>query len=287
MAFTTMDAFSSGSELSSADEASGDERVSAPSRAERTEERRARSASNTDEKETPQPKRAKLEDRAEAEKPRPKPKPPAATPRATPPTSDDPLNIDAPRQARQAQKPNEPAFGRNMSGWDQLFGPIAATPKPEPRAKDQTPEQRAAAAEARAKEREAEAKQRSAREKEAREKEAQEKEAQARAAREAAAREAARPPPPPRPQDRRPQSVSADELAEYRRRLRPALDGKTPQLDLLASCRVINAFEEAMGHERRHLRASRFGAGLHHLGESKSAGGGAPPNGGEAAPDAK
>ena len=49
----------------------------------------------------------------------------------------------------------------------------------------------------------------------------------------------------------------------------------TKGLDLLSSSRVMSSFEarlaattltqDEMGHERRHLRASRFGAGLHHL----------------------
>ena len=183
-------------------------------------------------------------------------------PRVAPPASDEPVEVET--RARAPSKPaNEPAFGRNMSGWDQLFGPIAGPPAPkaETRAKDATPEQRAAAAEAAAKEREAELRERSAREKAAREKEAREKEAQERAVREAAAREAAR----AQRIEKRPTSVSAEELNDHHRRLRRAIQS-TDHLDLLAGCRLMTAFEEDMGHERRHLRASRFGAGLHHLG---------------------
>lgn len=318
VATATMDAFSSGSELSSAEEVSGDERAprahtsdtavhtpNAPSAdipaRERDAPRRKRSDAHerTTTPAVPQPKRARLvtdDDAPYEEEPdtparaldtparAPKkpakpaaPRPAQPAPRLVPPTSDEPVNVET--RARTAPKPasSEPAFGRNMSGWDQLFGPIAQSPAPktETRAKDATPEQRAAAAEAAAKEREAEVRERAARERAAREREQREKQAQERAAREAAAREAAR----QQRMEKRPTSVTQAELDEHRVRLRAAIN-TTRHLDLLAGCRLMTAFEEDMGAERRHLRASRFGAGLHHLGgvpKGEKKEGGAPP----------
>ncbi|KAI3617086.1 hypothetical protein CBS9595_002995 [Malassezia furfur] len=312
-----MDAFSSGSELSSAEEGSGDERApraGAPTAAapasqassadtparERDTPRRKRSDARerTTTPVVPQPKRARIatdDDAAYEEEPdtsrtsdaptrAPKkptkpaaPRPAQPAPRVVPPVSDEPVNVET--RPRTAPKPaaSEPAFGRNMSGWDQLFGPIAQSPAPkvEARAKDATPEQRAAAAEAAAKEREAEVRERAARERAAREREQREKQAQERAAREAAAREAAR----QQRMEKRPTSVTQAELDEHRVRLRAAIN-TTRHLDLLAGCRLMTAFEEDMGAERRHLRASRFGAGLHHLGgvpKGDRKEGGAPP----------
>lgn len=315
VATATMDAFSSGSELSSAEEVSGDERAPrartsdtsayAPSDDTPARERDAPRRKRSDARErttapaVPQPKRARLateDDAPYEEEPdapsrasdtparAPKkpvkpaaPRPTQPAPRLVPPTSDEPVNVET--RTRTAPKPasSEPAFGRNMSGWDQLFGPIAQSPAPkaETRAKDATPEQRAAAAEAAAKEREAEVRERAARERAAREQEQREKQVQERAAREAAAREAAR----QQRMEKRPTSVTQAELDEHRVRLRAAIN-TTRHLDLLAGCRLMTAFEEDMGAERRHLRASRFGAGLHHLGgvpKGEKREGGAPP----------
>lgn len=268
MPTSTMDAFSSGSELSSAEEVSGDERAPplpapkqeahkrARTHAEKTGEAPAPAPTPAERRtpSAPQPKRARLhapdddassDQEAEREaprtepKPKPKPKPPTRPPmpRVAPPTSDEPTAIEG-RPRAPAKPVNEPAFGRNMSGWDQLFGPITSAPKHETRAKDATPEQRAAAAEAAAKERETELRERSARERAAKEKEAREKQAQERAMREAAAHEAAR----AQRLEKRPTSVTTETLAEHRRRLRRAIDA-TDHLDLLAGCRLMSAFE--------------------------------------------
>ncbi|WFD01007.1 hypothetical protein MYAM1_003767 [Malassezia yamatoensis] len=317
-----MEAFSSGSELSSAEEASDfepDTSSRAQSRSERASRRRQ--SGNFDEKQAPtssssdpprrkrneardvdahprmskapQPKRAKIasqDDQAykEAQKSpslqssepstedlpanptQSKPKPPMRTASAKPiarvatptPVNEDPVDV-LEKRSRATPKPNasEPAFSRNMSGWDQLFGPIAqtSTPKSDTRAKDATPEQRAAAAEIAAKEREAENRQRSLREKAQQEKE-QAKQAQERKAHEAAAaREAAN-----ARREQRPTSVSVDELNSHRRRLQSALRNSN-HFDLLAGCRLMASFEDEMGADRRHLRPSRFGAGLHYL----------------------
>ena len=66
------------------------------------------------------------------------------------------------------------------------------------------------------------------------------------------------------PLERRPQSVTADALAEKRRQLRREMHD-THSLDLLEHGRLMHAFEEEMAHDRRTLRASKLGAGLQHL----------------------
>ncbi|WFD45212.1 hypothetical protein MPSI1_003890 [Malassezia psittaci] len=319
-----MEAFSSGSELSSAEEASDfepdtssqvqsrSERASRRRRSDHLDEKQANTSSSSDPPrrkrneardadvhprtpKAPQAKRAKIasqddqaykeaqdspslqsSETATQEPPattsQSKPKPPIRAPSAkpiarvaTPANGEDSLDVIEKRpRATPKANASEPAFSRNMSGWDQLFGPIAqtSTPKPDTRAKDATPEQRAAAAEVAAKEREAENRQRSLREKAQQEKE-QEKQAQERkaqeaaAAREAAAAHALR-------HEQRPTSVSVDELNSHRRRLQSALRNSN-HLDLLAGCRLMASFEEDMGADRRHLRPSRFGAGLHYL----------------------
>lgn len=190
------------------------------------------------------------------------------------PRTDD--SVETVRSRARVPEPNpskEASFGRNMSGWDQLFGGIPTAAPTEPvRAKDMTPEQKAAAAEAEAlKVREARAKeaQMRAKEKEERAKEAidraKEKEreaaAMAREAREARSRAAAASAPPP---ERRAQSVTAEVLNEKRRQLQHEIED--PQaMDLLASGRIMFSFEEELGSNRRSLRASKFGAGVHHL----------------------
>ncbi|WFD21180.1 hypothetical protein MCAP1_003441 [Malassezia caprae] len=205
--------------------------------------------------------------------------PPSDTDKATDtesarPRADD--SVETVRSRARVNVPNpskEASFGRNMSGWDQLFGGIPTAAPTEPaRPKDMTPEQKAAAAEAEAlKVREARAKeaQERAKEKEERAKEAidraKEKEreaaAMAREAREAHTRAAATSAPPP---ERRAQSVAADVLNEKRRQLQREIEDPKA-MDLLASGRIMFSFEEELGSDRRSLRASKFGAGLHHL----------------------
>ncbi|CCV00756.1 unnamed protein product [Malassezia sympodialis ATCC 42132] len=201
----------------------------------------------------------------------------AADAEGTRPRADD--SVETVRSRARVPVPNpskEASFGRNMSGWDQLFGGIpTAAPTESVRPKDITPEQKAAAAEAEAlKVREARAKeaQERAKEKEERAKEAidraKEKEREtaamareAREAREARTRAAAASAPPP---ERRALSVTAEALNEKRRQLQREIEN--PQaMDLLANGRIMFSFEEELGSDRRSLRASKFGAGLHHL----------------------
>ena len=137
-----------------------------------------------------------------AAKTRPKPtdekRKPSATPRADGAASERP-----PRPA--SRPPAEAAFAHNMSGWDQLFGPMTSSAPAEPaRPKDMTPEQRAAAADAEAQRlRETRAKQAEAR---AKEREAAEVAAAAERAKEAARAVEARA--KAEPAERRAQSVT-------------------------------------------------------------------------------
>lgn len=161
----------------------------------------------------------------------------------------DATSIVQPRAARPQPRKSEPSFGHNMSGWDQLFGGIDVGPKTDPKSKHATPEVRAAA-----KEKETEAAAAAAR--------------QARAAREEAAHKEKAVETMP---EKRAQSMtcvhadSVDQITRLRRNLRAEIESPRPHLDLLEHCRTMLAFEEDMGPERRQLRATRFGAGLHYL----------------------
>ncbi|WFD28951.1 hypothetical protein MNAN1_003967 [Malassezia nana] len=263
-----MDAFDSGSELSSADEETSPQTVAptpapaAPSTSAAPTTPAAPAAPADDSIQAPRAKRPRrsllpsdVAPASDAEQLRP---------------SDESVETVRSRARVPAPTPNkESSFARNMSGWDELFGGIPSAAPSEPaRPKDMTPEQKAAAAEAEAlKLREARAKeaQERAKEKEERAKEAidraKEKEREAAAlAREARTRAA---PPPPAP-ERRAQSVTADVLSDKRRQLQREIED-TQAMDLLASGRIIFSFEEELGADRRSLRASKFGAGLHHL----------------------
>ncbi|PKI82540.1 hypothetical protein MVES_003376 [Malassezia vespertilionis] len=285
LAKALMDAFDSGSELSSvgSDEEARVDSVLVPS----SSEKRKDGSENKK-----RPKRPRVEQEAQSdseyesdavvkqEKPRIKPakqplKRTAAPTTASKAATPNPVSNSAPKPtpkqttpnpahtqadglestaiATESQRPTprpkpEKSFASNMSGWDQLFGPIAnATPKQtDTRLKDETPEQRAAIEEQRVKERGEAQRIRDAQAKEERAREQQQKEVKER---EQARQQQQVPPPPVRPAEvRTPQSN---------------------QMDLLSGSRAITGFEEDMGTERRHLRASRFGAGLHHLSKDK------------------
>lgn len=166
-----------------------------------------------------------------------------------------------PPKKPRTRPPPEARFAHDMSGWDQLFGPMT---QPTPtRAKDATPEQRAAAVEAEsARVRESRAHEaEKAREEKAREATERAKE-QERHVAAAIRKPRVRPDVPPT--ERRPQSVTLDVLAEKRRQLRDDMHVAT-SMDMLSHIRSMHAFEDAMAQDRRALRASKFGAGLQHL----------------------
>lgn len=166
-----------------------------------------------------------------------------------------------PPKKPRTRPPPEARFAHDMSGWDQLFGPMT---QPTPtRAKDATPEQRAAAVEAEsARVRESRAHEaEKAREEKAREATERAKE-QERHVAAAIRKPRVRPDVPPT--ERRPQSVTLDVLAEKRRQLRDDMHVAT-SMDMLSHIRSMHSFEDAMAQDRRALRASKFGAGLQHL----------------------
>jgi len=279
-----MDAFDSGSELRSADE-----EVIQPE----LETKRERSASMS---------KAVSNDAATSERRAKRPRSllpreeshrqSGATSSSTNPNAD--ANIVASETSIEVQraKPRtasrtaqDASFAHNMSGWDQLFGPMASATTEPARPKDATPEQRAAAEEAeaakmretRAREAREKAKEAHERAKEAHEKAKEQERQVATAVREARARNAhngnnngsigtgtGNGSSSISPLDRRPQSVTADALAEKRRQLRREMHD-THSLDLLEHGRLMHAFEEEMAHDRRALRASKLGAGLQHL----------------------
>lgn len=198
---------------------------------------------------------------------------PATSPKGAPaePAADAPEEVpQAPIQEPAAppppkkprtRPPPEARFAHDMSGWDQLFGPMT---QPTPtRSKDATPEQRAAAVEAEsARVRETRAHEaEKAREEKAREATERAKE-QERHVAAAIRKPRVRPDVPPT--ERRPQSVTLDVLAEKRRQLRDDMH-VTSSMDMLSHIRSMHAFEDAMAQDRRALRASKFGAGLQHL----------------------
>lgn len=198
---------------------------------------------------------------------------PATSPKDAPaePAADAPADVpQAPAQESappppskkpRTRPPPEARFAHDMSGWDQLFGPMT---QPTPtRAKDATPEQRAAAVEAEsARVRESRAHEaEKAREEKAREATERAKE-QERHVAAAIRKPRVRPDVPPT--ERRPQSVTLDVLAEKRRQLRDDMHVAT-SMDMLSHIRSMHAFEDGMAQDRRALRASKFGAGLQHL----------------------
>lgn len=198
---------------------------------------------------------------------------PAASPKGAPtepaaeaPAEAPPAPIQEPAAAPPPKKPRtrpppEARFAHDMSGWDQLFGPMT---QPTPtRTKDATPEQRAAAVDAEsARVRESRAYEaEKAREEKAREATERAKE-QERHVAAAIRKPRVRPDVPPT--ERRPQSVTLDVLAEKRRQLRDDMHVAS-SMDMLSHIRSMHAFEDAMAQDRRALRASKFGAGLQHL----------------------
>mgnify|MGYP001758663743 CR=1 FL=1 len=277
-----MDAFDSGSELSSADE---EVIQSEP------ETKRGRSASMS---------KAISNDAATSERraKRPRSSLPheeshrqsgttsgSANPNADPNSvaSETSIEVQRAKPRTASRTAQDASFAHNMSGWDQLFGPMASAATEPARPKDATPEQRAAAVEAeaakmretRAREAREKAKEAHERAKEAHEKAKEQERQVATAMREARARNAhngnnnssigtGNGSSSISPLERRPQSVTADALAEKRRQLRREMHD-THSLDLLEHGRLMHAFEEEMAHDRRTLRASKLGAGLQHL----------------------
>ena len=211
----------------------------------------------------------------------------SANPNADPNSvaSETSIEVQRAKPRTASRTAQDASFAHNMSGWDQLFGPMASAATEPARPKDATPEQRAAAVEAeaakmretRAREAREKAKEAHERAKEAHEKAKEQERQVATAMREARARNAhngnnnssigtgnGNGSSSISPLERRPQSVTADALAEKRRQLRREMHD-THSLDLLEHGRLMHAFEEEMAHDRRTLRASKLGAGLQHL----------------------
>ena len=215
----------------------------------------------------------------------------SANPNADPNSvaSETSIEVQRAKPRTASRTAQDASFAHDMSGWDQLFGPMASAATEPARPKDATPEQRAAAVEAeaakmretRAREAREKAKEAHERAKEAHEKAKEQERQVATAMREARARNAhngnnnssigtgtgngnGNGSSSVSPLERRPQSVTADALAEKRRQLRREMHD-THSLDLLEHGRLMHAFEEEMAHDRRTLRASKLGAGLQHL----------------------
>lgn len=200
------------------------------------------------------------------------------------------MDVDEATPSRpKSTDPKEAHFGNTMSGWDQLFGGMAAAPAPEPaRPKDTTPEQKAAAAEAEAmKMREARAKEAQERKKEQEQAKAKEKEKaereKARAQAETAAAAAKT------PVEKRAQSVtyvpdlltiarmscwtSGVRFAAIWTIKRPSTCWQVGERCMRSRyvCPYLLSYQqESLAQDRRSLRASKFGAGLLQSGTGRS-----------------